>query len=105
MYDYTFRHSDDILCKEESFSPTSEVTCTTPWTPGCWTTFGSDSEEEDKNKGESAVEVYNKAMESLYAVAHGEKPSELTSQLQNNWEFVSQKEKNLYVETATQASN
>ena len=91
MYDYTFRHSDDILCKE-SFSP------------GCWTTFGSDSEEEDKNKGESAVEVYNKSMESLYAVAHGEKPSELTSQLQNSWEIVSQKEKNLYVERATQAS-
>ena len=104
MYDYTFRHSDDILCKEESFSPTSEVTCTTPWTPGCWTTFGSDSEEEDKNKGESAVEVYNKTMESLYAVAHGEKPSELTNQLQNSWEIVSQKEKNLYVERATQAS-
>ncbi len=70
---YIFRQSGDTLCKEESLiSPTSLATCDTPWTPGCLTTFGSDSEEEDKIEGESGVEAYNKAMESLYAVAHGE---------------------------------
>ncbi len=80
------------------------TTCDTPWTPGYLTTFGSDSEEEDKIEGESVVEAYNKAMESLNAVAHGEKPSELTSQLQHDWDIVSQKEKDLYVEKATEAS-
>lgn len=101
----TFRYSDDTLCKEESLtSPTSLTMCATPWTPGCWTTFGSDSEEEDKNESKSAVEAYNKAIESLYAVAQGEKPSELTSQLQNDWDIASQKEKDMYVEKATEAS-
>jgi hypothetical protein len=67
--------------------------------------FGSDSEEDDKNESKSAVEAYNKAKESLYAVAHGrEKPHELTSQLQNDWDIVSQKEKDLYVAKATEAS-
>ena len=93
MVIYLFRHSGDTLCKEESLiSPTSVTTCGTPyspWTPGCLTTFVSDSEEEDKIEGESAVEAYNKAMESLNAVAHGEKPSELTSQLQHDWDVVS----------------
>ena len=102
---YIFRYSGDTLRKEESLiSPTSVTTRDTPWTPGCLTTFGNDSEEEDKIEGESAVEAYNKAMESLYTVAHGEKPSELTSQLQHDWDIVSQKEKDLYVEKATEAS-
>ncbi|CAB4042491.1 Hypothetical predicted protein, partial [Paramuricea clavata] len=69
------------------------------------TMFGSDSEDDDKNESKSAVEAYNKAKESLYAVAHGgEKPHELTSQLQNDWGIVSQKEKDLYGAKATKAS-
>ena len=73
LYGYTFRHSDDSLGKEKSFSPTSSVAmCATPCTSGCWTTFGSDSEEEGKKEGESAADAYHKAMGILYALAHGE---------------------------------
>ena len=101
---YLNRHCDETLCNEGSFtSSVSVMMCATPWTPGCWTTFGSDS-EEDNNEGESAGGAYNIAMESLHAVGKGEKPSELTSQLQNNWDIISQKEKNMCIEKAIEAS-
>ena len=43
-------------------------------------------------------------MDSLHTVGKGGKPSELTSQLQNNWDTISQKEKNMYIEKAIEVS-
>ena len=79
------------------------MTCATPWTPGHWPTCGSDS-EEDRNEGASVVEAYIIAMESLHAVGNGKKPSELTSQLESDWDTISQREKSMYIEKPTEAS-
>ena len=73
------------------------------WTPGCSSTYFSDSDvEEKKEETDSIVAKFNQAMENLSELAGMDKPPELSYQL-SNLESATAMQKSECINTATDA--